>query len=102
MGYVPREDAVYLAPFFDSGCSHVAHVKKILTSGRLPVPIVHGSLYRPEANIAGAVTESRVPRRTPPPEQDVKNAARPTGCLAIFLVIGSLAVLVLGLVVLFL
>lgn len=46
IGFVPEDDAVDLAPLLDQGCQHNAYCKKILTGGRVPVPVVVARIYR--------------------------------------------------------
>lgn len=40
LGFVPRDDAQYLAPMLDDGHRHVSTVKKVLDGGRLPIPVI--------------------------------------------------------------
>jgi hypothetical protein len=64
IGFVPEEEAVDAAPYFDQGFWHRALCTKILTGGRSPIPVVQAYLHRAEARIEGAVPESGVPSRT--------------------------------------
>lgn len=51
IGFVPREDAARLAPFFDSGCRQDAEITKILDRGRIPIPVVDVRLYPLDADV---------------------------------------------------
>ena len=63
IGFVPEEDAVDMAPYFDQGCPHRAHISKILTGGRSPIPVVQAYLYSPGAGVDNAVYEQDVPHK---------------------------------------
>ena len=66
IGYVPREDAAYLAPGFDQGDKHEARITKILNGRRAPIPVVQAHLYRSEATVQGPVTQSQIAPRAVP------------------------------------
>ncbi|MBI4205454.1 MAG: HIRAN domain-containing protein [Betaproteobacteria bacterium] len=51
IGFVPEEDAADVAPLLDSGHPFLAHIKKILTGGRYPIPVVVAEAYRKDARI---------------------------------------------------
>jgi hypothetical protein len=64
IGFVPEEDAQDLAPLLDSGHKYTAHVKRLLTEGRSPIPVVFASVYRADADLSskkGAAASSRQP-----------------------------------------
>jgi predicted transcriptional regulator len=66
IGYAPEADAQYLAPLLDRGAVQSAQVKKILTGGRGPIPVVWGELYQaeapvPEAGDTAALAATRAP-----------------------------------------
>lgn len=63
IGFVPEDDAVDLAPFFDQGCVHRAYITKVLTGGRVPIPVVQACLYSEDANIEGAISASSIPEK---------------------------------------
>jgi hypothetical protein len=63
IGYVPEEFAVEVAPLLDAGHPHTAYLKKILTGGRAPYPVVVASVYRTDAIRAGLVFEHQVPAK---------------------------------------
>ncbi len=73
IGFVPEDYAVEVAPLLDQGCQHVAVIKKILTNGRSPIPVVDVRLFRPDATVE---TEARptAPAIPPPQSGDVKPA----------------------------
>lgn len=48
LGYIPRDEAEWLAPQLDSGVRYEARIKRILDGGRLPIPIVAGKLFSPD------------------------------------------------------
>ncbi|WP_350578622.1 HIRAN domain-containing protein [Pseudomonas sp. HY2-MNA-CIBAN-0224] len=45
IGYVPEDDAKYVAPFLDSGVRYTAEVKKILEYTSGPIPVVIAKFY---------------------------------------------------------
>jgi hypothetical protein len=81
IGYVPEDDAVYLAPYFDKECKHYGYITKILTGGRSPIPVVQAHIYKPEALIKGAVKESEIP------EKQLFSTGKGRGCLVVALLI---------------
>lgn len=48
IGYVPRGECEDVSDCIDDGGYYVAKVKKILTGGRLPVPVIVADFYRPD------------------------------------------------------
>jgi hypothetical protein len=48
IGYVPRTDSEDVSGCIDDGNYYVATVKKILTGGRLPIPVITLQFYRPD------------------------------------------------------
>ncbi len=48
IGYVPRNDSEDVSGCIDDGGYFVATVKKILTGGRFPVPVIMLQFYRPD------------------------------------------------------
>jgi hypothetical protein len=63
IGYVPERDnmAREIAEYLDTGHKHLAFIKKILTGGRSPIPVVVAHIIRPDAEVEGAVTQDEVP-----------------------------------------
>lgn len=55
IGFVPEEYAVDIAPLLDAGHPYIAEIKKILTAGRNPIPVVIADIYRKEATLADIV-----------------------------------------------
>jgi hypothetical protein len=55
IGFVPEEDAVELAPLLDAGHPYRARIKKILSGGRYPIPVVVAELYRKDAEVPNLV-----------------------------------------------
>ncbi|MEX2149010.1 MAG: HIRAN domain-containing protein [Steroidobacteraceae bacterium] len=51
IGFVPEEDAQYLAPFLDDGAKCAAWMTKILGRGRTPIPVVQTKLYRADSTV---------------------------------------------------
>jgi HIRAN domain len=66
IGFVPEEDAVEVAAHLDAGRPHVAYIKKILTGGRSPIPVVVASIYGPDAARSDLVFEHQIPPKTEP------------------------------------
>lgn len=64
IGYVPEELAAESAPLLDSGHKHLAWIKKILTGGRAPYPVVVAEIYRAAAEADEAVFQYQVPPLT--------------------------------------
>ncbi len=63
IGFVPEEDASDLAPFLDGGHPYFAQIKKILTGGRYPIPVVVADVYRKDASVPHLVDPAAdVPR----------------------------------------
>lgn len=46
-GHVPEEHAVSMATLLDNGYKHKAHIIKILTGGRAPIPVIVASVTLP-------------------------------------------------------
>jgi HIRAN domain-containing protein len=65
IGYVPEEFAIEIAHYIDRGHKHYAYIKKILTGGRAPIPVVVATVYERGAELAAAVSESQVPAGAP-------------------------------------
>jgi hypothetical protein len=63
IGYVPETLAQEMAPLLDNGCLQEAHIKKILTAGRGPIPVVVASVYAAESARDGLVREDEVPTK---------------------------------------
>jgi hypothetical protein len=51
IGYVPEELAIEIAPLLDGGHRQSAHLTKILSGGRTPIPVVQAYLYRRDAEV---------------------------------------------------
>lgn len=51
IGFVPEEDAADIAPLLDAGHPFLAHIKKILTGGRYPIPVIVAEAYRKDTRI---------------------------------------------------
>jgi hypothetical protein len=51
IGFVPEEHAIDVASFFDEGCKYRAFVTKVLTGGRVPIPVVQLDVFTPDANL---------------------------------------------------
>ncbi|TAK42931.1 MAG: hypothetical protein EPO27_15930 [Betaproteobacteria bacterium] len=63
IGFVPEEDAADLAPLLDGGHPYRAQIKKILTGGRFPIPVVVADVYRKDAAVPQLVDPAAsVPR----------------------------------------
>lgn len=65
VGYVPEEIASEMAPLIDRGCRHQAYFTKVLSGGRVPIPVVQAYLYGADATLEGAVSPEEVPRAAP-------------------------------------
>lgn len=57
IGYVPEEYASDMAPLLDGGNKYSASIKKILSRGQYPIPVIIANFYQPEANANGIKTE---------------------------------------------
>lgn len=73
LGYVPEADAQHLARQLDDRCLYEARVKRVLTGGRWPIPIVVARVYWSDAQVPTARVADRVeyvqrPEDTPQPE----------------------------------
>lgn len=55
IGFVPEEDAADVAPLLDAGHPYLAQIKKILTGGRNPIPVVIADVYRQDATVPDLV-----------------------------------------------
>lgn len=55
IGFVPEEDAQVMSQLLDAEHSYTAIVKKILTGGRAPIPVIVAKFYRKGVNIAEVV-----------------------------------------------
>jgi HIRAN domain len=100
IGYVPEEDATEIAPDLDSGHPHRAYIKKILTGGRVPIPVVVATIYAPDTGRSDVVHQHAVP-----PKQSLPAAAiwPPSGKRALQYIIAvliALVVIVLGIALL--
>jgi hypothetical protein len=65
IGYVPEEDAQEFAPLLDQGYPYTARVKKILTGGRAPIPVVVTAIYNSGAPVDGLRTQRDNPTLRP-------------------------------------
>ena len=90
IGYVPEDDAVYLAPYLDKESKHYGYITKILTGGRSPIPVVEAYIYKPETLVKGAVRESEVPGK------QLFSTGKGRGCLVIALLILALILFGVG------
>lgn len=63
IGFLPEVEAVDWAPFLDDGCPHLAYVTKILTGGRVSIPVVQSYLYGKDATVEGLVFPHDVPAK---------------------------------------
>lgn len=93
IGFVPREYAREMAPLLDAGHKQAAYCTKILKGRRVLIPVIEVDLYRADAIIAGAVSNSDVPARSSLP----KSATSGCGC-AVGLVAGVLLVFLIAVV----
>ena len=92
IGYVPREYAREMAPLLDAGHKQAAYCKKILTGRRALIPVVQANLYRADAPIVGAISNSAVPARS----ASRAMAKSGSGCVVALAVV-TLFVIVVGL-----
>ncbi|HRI86733.1 MAG TPA: HIRAN domain-containing protein [Candidatus Hydrogenedentes bacterium] len=66
IGYVPEEEVGEIAPLLDAGYPYKAFIKKILDSGRVPIPVVVASVFNFDAPVNGLVTKQNNPPPAPP------------------------------------
>jgi len=90
-GYVPEEHAVDVAPLLDAGHNHIAYVKKILTGGRTPIPVIVASLFSLDADRPDAISEHQVPRKPSVSASSLTAAPKKSGCLLALVVLCGLA-----------
>jgi hypothetical protein len=90
-GYVLEEHAVDVAPLLDAGHKHIAYVKKILTGGRTPIPVIVASLFSPDADRPDAISEHQVPRKPSVSASSLTAAPKKSGCLLALVVLCGLA-----------
>lgn len=100
IGFVPEEDAVEVAPLLDAGYPHAAYIKKVLTGGRTPIPVVVVSMYALDAVRSDLVFEHQVPPKAAPlcqaPLPPLAQGARTpkSGCaVAVMLLVAALGVI---------
>lgn len=82
IGFVPEHDAVEVAPLLDQGCPHSAYVTKILTGGRVPIPVVQARIYRQDALVEGLVSAAEVPAKQVNLSGNVFAKPGKAGCVA--------------------
>jgi len=58
IGFVPERDAIELAPLLDGGSKYEAYVKKVLGSGRVPIPVVVAYIYPPASDAHSTLVTS--------------------------------------------
>ena len=86
IGFVPEEDAIEVAPHLDAGHPHAAYIKKILTGGRSPIPVVVASVFRPDAVRSDLVFQHQMPPKTDYHHEPLPGSARMRASLAVVLV----------------
>jgi hypothetical protein len=103
IGFVPEEHAVEMAPLLDAGQPHEAYIKKILTGGRNPIPVIVASVSSPDSDRANVVYQENVPTKVDVVfQKDVPSkvvASQRSGCAAVvtaFVVLLGAAVVALG------
>ena len=60
IGFVPEDDAQYLAPHLDDGSRCEARITRILTAGRSPIPVVQAHLYPSGTSESGTTARRAV------------------------------------------
>jgi len=80
IGYVPRHDSEDVSGCIDDGGYFVATVKKILTGGRFPVPVIVLQFYRPD-QLADIAELNPDPCSTATPAQPSLGCPRALGYL---------------------
>jgi len=63
IGFVPEEEAVDMARLLDSRHPYEAHIKKVLTGGRWPVPVVVAKVHPKDWEGPGSVSRSKPSRK---------------------------------------
>lgn len=66
VGFVPEDDAVYMAPLLDQGCRYEAFFTKVLSGGRTPIPVVQTYVYGANATVEGTITQAETPTSVKP------------------------------------
>lgn len=64
IGFVPEDEAIDISPLLDAGHPYLAEIKKILTGGRAPIPVVIAEVYRKDATVPDLVQPEMQPPRT--------------------------------------
>ena len=57
IGFVPDDDAQYLAPHLDEGGRYEAKITRILAAGRSPIPVVQAHLYPSGTSESGTTAD---------------------------------------------
>ena len=99
-GYVPRRQAVDLAPLLDSGARYLAWVRKLYTGPTRDIPVVYVQIFGKDATIErlrlASSREFREDERSSPAVKSVGSAGCCLGLIAIpILVLGCLAMMFL-------
>jgi HIRAN domain len=76
IGMVPEEDARTLAPYLDRVHPYSASIKKVLSGGRTPIPVVVVDVYRHDASVPGASRAAVVARFEAAPRSDRARVSR--------------------------
>lgn len=86
VGFVPEDNARSLASLLDAGCTHIAHVKKILTGGRVPIPVVAADIFQADSPMEGVTREMDIPaKREYSPRHSTSASTARRGCLGLLL-----------------
>jgi hypothetical protein len=93
IGFLPEEYAVEAAPLLDQQCPHMAHTTKVLTAGRVPIPVVQAYVFQPDSGLAGLAGPSDVPAKQFMFDVPSPKRAQGTGCLGL-IVLGALPAIV--------
>jgi len=97
VGFVPEEIASEMAPLLDGGCRHQAYFTKVLSGGRVPIPVVQAYLYGAGATLEGTVSPEEVPH-APPTVGQTRSPPTPGGgqkASSTFWIIAAVLLLVL-------
>lgn len=89
IGYVPESDAVRIAPLLDAGGRVAASVKKVLTGGRVPIPVVVASVYSNDSDVPGAHSSEDVPTK---PAKPLSQRRKAGSCCLTTAAIGAMVV----------
>lgn len=89
VGFVPEDEAGDMAPLLDQGCRYEAFFTKVLSGGRVPIPVVQIYVYGVNASVEGTITQAETPTSIKP------SSAGGVSIRLMYIVIGVVLLLVI-------